>query len=147
MEHFNHASLPVPSDVTLARGTIHAPEDIRHFMKIKGVTKRVIVRAGASPLADTRRSLRLLEVGHDMYTPALYIPREDVLAPLSQVAGKSTHCPLKGDAVYFRLADGGPEAPDIAWSYPDPFGFAAAIAGYIAFDGDRVTVEEIGDMG
>ncbi len=147
MEHFNHASLPVPSDVTLAKGTIHAPDEIRHFMKIRPVRKTVVIRAGSEELARTTRALRLLEVGHDMYNPALYIPRKDVFAALVQVADKQTHCPIKGDATYFRLADAPPDSEEIAWCYSEPFDFAAPIAGHVAFDGDRVTIEEIGDPG
>ena len=60
--------------VTLSRHTIHNPGDPRHFMRIKPVKGRVRILLGETVLADSRNALRLLEAGHDVYDPVLYIP-------------------------------------------------------------------------
>lgn len=131
------------SDTTLVPNAIHNPAEPRHFMRIKPVARRVVIRLGDEVLADTTRAVRVLEVGKDLYDPAIYILPSDVSATLSR-NDHTTHCPLKGDAAYFDLAagDGGIREAGIAWCYPEPLEFAADLAGRIAFYGDRVTVEE-----
>jgi len=59
----------------------------------------------------------------------------------------STHCPFKGDASYFRCEGSEQHAAteEVAWSYETPFDQMEAIRGYLAFYGDRVTVERIAD--
>ena len=56
---------------------------------------------------------------------------------------KTTHCPHKGDASYFTIeAKSGP-IRDAAWSYETPKDGLSAIAGHLAFDAERVTVEQL----
>lgn len=130
------------ADVTLSGQTIHNPGEPRHFMRLKPVERRVRVLRGGVVLAESDAGLRLLEVGRDFYDPTLYLPRADIRATLEQTE-KSTHCPLKGDAVYFDLVSGDSVLePEIAWAYPAPFGFADALAGRIAFYPDKVTILE-----
>lgn len=131
------------SAVTLAERALHNPNEPRHFMRLKPVENMIQIVLDGSVLAESKDALRLLEVGRDFYDPALYLPRADVVATLGQNE-KSTHCPLKGDAVYFDLTDdqGMVIEPEIAWAYPRPFDFAAELAGRIAFYGNRVTVIE-----
>jgi len=129
--------------VTLAQETIHNPREPRHFMRIKRVKGCVRILRDGRCLAESRRALRVLEVGRDLYDPVLYLPREDVLAKLTRVA-KRTHCPLKGDASYFDLLDenGRVKAAEIAWSYEEFFDFAAELEARIAFDAKQVVIEE-----
>jgi len=132
-----------PADLTLATDTIHNPGEARHFMKLKPVDRRVRVLREGQLLAESEKAVRLLELGRDFYDPTLYFRPEDVRARLVKTA-RSSHCPLKGDAVYFDLVDenGTVLQPEIAWSYPEPFGFASGLEGLIAFYGNQVTVEE-----
>ena len=132
-----------PDSFTLVADAAHNPDEPRHFMRVKPVPRRVRVLRDGMVLADTTEAVRLLEVGKDLYDPVFYLPRSDVSAPLADAEG-TTHCPLKGDAVYFDLAgpDGSVAEAKIAWSYPTPFGFADMIAGRVAFYSDKVTVEE-----
>ncbi|MDR5875888.1 DUF427 domain-containing protein [Vreelandella gomseomensis] len=44
----------------------------------------------------------------------------------------ATHCPFKGDTVYFSLG----ESSDVAWSYEQPVEVMEALAGRVAFGGD-----------
>ena len=132
-----------PEEVTMVTGAAHNPSEPRHYMRVKPVNRKVRVLRGGTVLAETTAAVRLLEVGKDLYDPVLYLPRGDIRAGLRDAEG-TTHCPLKGDAVYFDLTDGDGTvlADRIAWSYPQPFGFADEIAGLIAFYGDKVTIEE-----
>lgn len=97
---------------------------------------RVRVVAGGDVIADSARTIVVDEQGHGL---VYYIPRADIAADaLVPVAGKTSHCPYKGDASYFALA----AAPDdaIAWTYSAPYPEVALIAGHVAFYQDRVDV-------
>ncbi len=129
--------------MTLVANAIHNPAEPRHFMRIKPVERRVVVWLEGEILAETTGAVRVLEVGKDLYDPVLYLPPGDV-TPRLRPADHTTHCPLKGDAAYFDLvdADGELRVPRIAWSYPEPFGFASELAGRVAFYAKHVTIEE-----
>ena len=131
------------AQVTLARETIHNPDEPRHFMRIKPVKGRVRVLLDGQVLAESAQALRVLEAGRDLYDPVVYFPAADVRVTLSPAA-KRTVCPLKGQATYLDLAAerGRAAVPEIAWSYRETFDFAAALKGRVAFDAARVTVEE-----
>lgn len=124
-------------------GAVYNPSDPLHFMRLKPVHARIRIWKNSVLLAETTRALRLLEVGHDIYDPVLYIPRAHAMAAFGDSRTKS-HCPLKGDARYYDLlsATGELDVPDIAWYYPDPFEFAAEIGERVAFYGSKVTTEE-----
>jgi uncharacterized protein (DUF427 family) len=78
----------------------------------------------------------------------VYFPPDAVDFGCLAPAALRTVCPFKGQAVYWRRADGAGAGDDagagagaeIAWSYPDPFPEVARLAGYIAFDQDAVRV-------
>jgi len=131
------------SDLTLAKDTIHNPEEPRHFMKLKPVNRRVRILRDGEVLATSSESVRVLELGRDFYDPVLYFQPKDVTATLKRTK-RTSHCPLKGDAVYFDLvdADGAVREAEIAWCYPEPFGTAAGLKDLIGFYADKVTIEE-----
>jgi len=130
-------------DVTLATETIHNPEDARHFMRIKPVAGSVRIFHRGRLLAESGRALRVLEAGKDLYDPTIYLPADDVTAPLV-AKDKTTFCPIKGHASYFALAgeDGAIEVEEIAWSYRDTLEMAADLKDRIAFYPAKVTTEE-----
>ena len=74
--------------------------------------------------------------------PVTYVPRLDVCAFL-QKTERRTHCPLKGDAAYFDLANdsGMVIAKEVAWAYTDTFDFAAGLRDRIAFNPRLITIE------
>lgn len=127
--------------ITMASDAIHNPNEPRHFMRLKLVPRRIQVSRGGTILADTMRAVRLTEVGRDIYDPVFYIPETDMIAEMTAIDGKTSHCPLKGDASYYSQGDDGP----IAWTYDRPFNFSAALKGLVAFYPDKVSVLEIGD--
>lgn len=127
--------------VTMALEAIHNPNEPRHFMRLKPAPRRVQVLRNGEILADTTQAMRLTEIGRDIYDPVFYIPEEDIIAKMTIIDGKSSHCPLKGDASYFAYNNDDP----IAWTYDRPFEFTAALKDLVAFYPDKVTVMEIGD--
>ncbi len=97
---------------------------------------RFRVRGGDAVLAHSASTLIVDEQDHGL---VVYFPRDAVaLDRLVPMAGRTTHCPYKGDAVYWA-ATSAPELP-IAWSYETPYPEVAAIRDYIAFYADRVTI-------
>ena len=108
-----------------------------HAIEIGPFGGRVRVRVGGEMVADSGRA-QLLEEGS--LPPVFYIPRGDVHLDRLTPSATTSHCPFKGDAVYFSAA-GGPA--DVAWSYETPLAAAAAIAGHLAFYPDRAEIETV----
>ena len=93
---------------------------------------RVVVELDGEVLADTRRSLRVLETSHP---PVYYIPAADVrIERLEPSARRSTWCEFKGAARYYDAGD----RSAVAWSYASPSPGYEAIAGHFAFYPGRV---------
>lgn len=99
-----------------------------------------VVRGGGAILGESERALRLEETGHD---PVIYFPRDDIAMALLEPSETTSHCPHKGDARYFSLHAEGGRVTDVAWSYEEPVEGAEAIAGHLAFYGDKIAVEEV----
>ena len=90
-------------------------------------------------VGDTVRALTLTEAA---YPGVNYIPRDDVDMSLLERSSHSTYCPYKGDAAYFAIRAGDQVAENSVWSYETPYSAVAAIAGYLAFYPDAVTLSE-----
>ena len=93
---------------------------------------RVVVELDGEVLADTRRSLRVLETSHP---PVYYIPAADVRGErLRPSARRPSWCEYKGEASYYDASD----RVAVAWSYASPSPGYEAIAGWYAFYPGRV---------
>ncbi|MBE7209538.1 MAG: DUF427 domain-containing protein [Gluconacetobacter diazotrophicus] len=104
-----------------------------HPITVEPSPGRVVVTAGGTVVANSATALCLREAS---YPPVHYIPRGDVdMAALERTA-TVTHCPYKGDASYYAVRGG--TGGDVAWSYEAPHAAVAAIAGHLAFYGERV---------
>ena len=125
------------AQIRTLENAVARPDEPTHFMRLKPVHRRVTIKKGDAVVATTTRAIRLLEVGRDLYDPVFYIPKGDVTSALDPIQGKSTHCPLKGDASYWSHA-----GEEIAWSYDAPRDYADALRGLIAFDASKVSVTE-----
>ncbi|MCG6659798.1 DUF427 domain-containing protein [Halomonas campisalis] len=90
--------------------------------------RRVRVVIDGTLIADTTCATELRERG---YPPRQYLPRDDVRMERLTPSDTLTHCPFKGDAVYFSFG----EHQDVAWSYQQPEEGMEAIAGRLAFYG------------
>jgi uncharacterized protein (DUF427 family) len=121
--------------------------------------ERVRVEALGLVLAETSRSLRVLETFHP---PTYYLPPEAVHMELLQPCAGASFCEWKGVARYFDVVrdPGGPAERRLrraAWCYPEPTGAFAPLAGWIAVypalmdgcwvEGERVTPQPGGFYG
>ena len=84
---------------------------------------------GGETIVDTHEALTVTESG----PPAYYVPRADVLVPLTRTESTTT-CPWKGAATYWSL----PDARRCAWGYDEPFAAFEALRGHVAFYASRV---------
>jgi uncharacterized protein (DUF427 family) len=106
-----------------------------HHITIEPVAGRVLVTLGEKTIADSDRALALKE---GAMGPVYYIPREDVVMAAMERTDRSTHCPFKGDASYFRLTVGDRVIDDVAWSYEDPKTEVAGIKDHLSFYRNKV---------
>ena len=92
-------------------------------------------------VVDSRRAVLLFE---DRHVPAYYFPEADVRADLLKPSDRSTHCPRKGDALYYSIEIGDHVIEDAAWYYPKPSASdpkldrTPDLRGYLAFYWDKV---------
>jgi uncharacterized protein (DUF427 family) len=100
------------------------------------VESRQLVRVEAlgQLLAESRRSLRVLETFHP---PTYYLPPEAVRQELLVPSSGASFCEWKGLARYFDvvLDEGGPAERRLrraVWAYPEPTEAFAALAGWFA---------------
>ena len=100
--------------------------------RLEPTSRRIrIVHAGHT-LADTTQALRILETSHP---PVYYLPCGQIrMDLLERSASRGSFCEFKGVATYWNL---GPAAA-VAWSYEQPTGAYAALAGSLAFYASRV---------
>ncbi len=97
---------------------------------------RMIASARGQLLADSCRTILVDEQDHML---VVYFPAADVVWDrLVAIADYTTHCPFKGDATYWALADD--RLTPIAWCYATPLAEVASIAGHVAFYQDAVRV-------
>lgn len=99
-----------------------------------------VVRADGAVIAESSNALELNEPGHPWI---IYFPRTDVAMAFLEASDTRTTCPHKGAATYFHIAGPGNLIHNGAWTYEAPNEGVEQIAGYLAFDGLKVTVERI----
>lgn len=99
-----------------------------------------VVRVAGAVLGESTDALALSENGQD---DVIYFPRADIAMAFLEPSAKTTECPHKGTATYFSIEAKSGSLPDAVWTYETPKDAAAAIAGYLAFYGDKVTVEQV----
>jgi uncharacterized protein (DUF427 family) len=104
--------------------------------RVEASTRLVEVYFGGIRLAETRRSMRVLETSHP---PVYYVPPEDVRMELLVASDQRSWCEWKGLASYYhvvalaRPGHAGRRAENAAWYYPDPTVPYKEIRGAIAF--------------
>jgi len=105
-------------------------------------SRHVTATVGDTVLADSDATRIAFETGKP---PRYYFPRGDVAFGALAASETVTASPYLGTARHFafRTADGVGE--DVAWFYPETTPEAAAIAGYVSFDAERVAIVADGD--
>lgn len=91
-------------------------------------------------MATSSRPVVLTETG----LPArYYLPAEDVNMELLTKTDTTSHCPFKGDAVYWSVETAAGVAKDVVWAYPEPLEKVAEIKDLLAFwaEQESVTLE------
>ena len=117
--------------------------------RVETSSRHLRVDFGGETIAQTKRSLRVLETSHP---PGYYIPIADVRQGVLVPALRRTWCEFKGEAMYFDVVVGDTVAAAAAWHYPQPARGYEALAGHVAFfpalmeacfvDGERVEPQE-----
>lgn len=90
----------------------------------------VVVEFGGLVIADTRRSLRVLETSQP---PAFYLPPDDVDMRRLEPSPSQTFCEWKGMASYVSVIVGHRRADAAGWFYPAPTPPFAPLANHLAF--------------
>ena len=99
--------------------------------RLEASARRVRVELNGTLIADSSRSLRVLETSHP---PTYYVHPDDVAwSYLHPAAARGTFCEWKGQATYWTVVTGTDRVEGGAWSYPDPTPTFAAIADHLAF--------------
>jgi len=109
-------------------------------IKIRKVSGTWVIRAGGAVLGESKNALELTE---GSYPPVIYFPRADIAMAFLDKSATSSTCPWKGLASYYSITTKSTEIADAAWSYEAPKAGVEAIAGYLAFDPNMVTVEQV----
>ena len=109
-------------------------------VNIYTTSKPYVVRGGGGIVAETRNALVLAEDGQ---ADRIFFPRSDIALPLFDPSSTKREDPLLGVAEYFHLAGKSKQVDDVAWSYTNPKGAMEKLAGYVTFDSNIVTVEEL----
>lgn len=91
--------------------------------------QHVLVRALGELLAETRRSLRVLETFHP---PTYYLPPEAVRTELLRPAAGRSFCEWKGVARYCDVLVGERCLARALWCYDEPTPAFSALAGWYA---------------
>lgn len=108
-----------------------------HIRKLPGT---YVVRAGGAVIGESDAALELAE---GTLPPVIYFPRDDLAMAFLDGSARRSTCPHKGEAEYFTAVLTSGPLPDVGWSYPEPKPEVARIAGHVAFDTGRVTVERV----
>ncbi len=103
-----------------------SPEEI----KVESTPKRVRVFFGGVPIADSRRTLLMLEPGR---LPLYYFPESDVRTDLLVRHVETEQSPLKGKASYWSVSVEDRTGEKVGWSYEDPPTGCPPIGDYFAF--------------
>lgn len=107
-----------------------APQKQAHTVTTEPCNKRIRVEFNGEIIADSTKAMYLFE---SRLTPVYYIPLDDVRDDVLVRTEHSTHCPYKGDAVYWDVVVGERRADNAVWAYPAPIDAVPELAGYAAF--------------
>ncbi len=110
--------------------------------RVEASARHIRVVVGDVVVADTTRSLRVLETSHP---PVYYIPPDDVRGEHLRPSRRTSHCEFKGEASYYDLVVGEREVRDAGWYYPQPASGYGELRDHIAFYPGRVDAAYVDD--
>jgi uncharacterized protein (DUF427 family) len=103
--------------------------------RVEPSNERVRVVFGGVVIADSVRTLRVLETSHP---PVYYIPPEDIRMEHLVKTSQQTFCEWKGQAGYYSVVVGDRRVDNAAWFYPAPTTGFTAIRNHVAFYSGRM---------
>lgn len=115
--------------------------DPYHRVDARPTSRHIQVRIDGRLVADTTSAFVVSETGGPNRH---YIPSADVRTDEFTRSETTTHCPHKGDTIYWHHTETGTR--DVAWTYPAPLEEATRVAGHWCFDGPTVDVDRIDDQ-
>lgn len=113
--------------------------DESHPIAIERAPTAVRVLFEGHEIADSDDVLVLREAN---YPPVYYFPREGVRMEFLRRTDTVTHCPYKGDAIYFTIYRDRQIIDDAVWSYETPYSAVSQIANRVAFYPEHVQFEQ-----
>jgi len=110
-----------------------------HKVSTRPANGRVRVTYKGEVIADSTAAVEMQETHEGSVVGPLvyYVPRKDVRMERLARTDHRTHCPFKGDAAYYTIANG-PE--NAVWSYEQPYDEMTPIKGLLAFYPDKVEI-------
>jgi uncharacterized protein (DUF427 family) len=112
-----------------------------HVVTTDPVAERITVTVRGVTLADSTHARVLHETG---LPDRRYFPRADVAMDKLVATATTSHCPFKGDAVYWSAQIDGETVTDVAWSYPTPLPGREDITELICFFDEKVDAITVG---
>lgn len=108
-------------------------------IEIKPITSTVTITLGDTVLARSDRAKVMYET---RLSPQIYVPRADVLVPLSEQTELQTFCPFKGTARYHDVLLEDRKLANAVWCYDDALPESRAINGHMCFAADpEITID------
>jgi uncharacterized protein (DUF427 family) len=112
------------------RGNQESVWDYPRPPRCEPIQSHIQVLLGDEVIADTDRSIRVLETSHP---PVYYLPPADIRQELLRPLADTSWCEWKGKARYYDIEFGGRLVHRAAWSYPSPHHGFESIRDYLAF--------------
>jgi uncharacterized protein (DUF427 family) len=116
---------------------VHA-RDPRHRVDVIPSERHVVVAHAGDVLAESHRPFALFET---TLPTRWYLPPEDVRVDLLTPSERTSRCPFKGRARFYRHRD-----RDLAWVYDEPIAENPRVAGLIAFFNEHVDLTIDGEQ-
>lgn len=98
--------------------------------RVESTSRHIEVLFNGRTIADSRRSIRVLETGHP---PTYYIPLADILPDCLVPSRGESQCEWKGRCHYYSVVVDGKKAQSMAWYYPDPSPPYSDLKDHVAF--------------
>ena len=103
--------------------------------RVQATDRRVRVEFADRVIAESTRSLRVLETSHP---PVFYVPRSDIVVRFIRRSTRTSFCEFKGHASYIDVVVEDRAAADAGWEYLDPSRGYEALSDHVAFYPGRV---------
>jgi uncharacterized protein (DUF427 family) len=105
------------------------PDQPAHLLYHHELPQRIRGLVAGETVVDTTAATMLHET---RMLPRWYLPRTDVRTDLLVSSETTSHCPFKGDAIYWHVRVGDTVIDDAFWEYPEPLAEMSSLAGLLS---------------